>query len=186
MDSRGAGGEIPDPEWASYIKAMEGFANEGGMFAEQLWDAPDLPNGSMKLGEPIGSAMPLCWSHAEYLTLVRSHLDGTVYDRIEPVYQRYVESETKNNFDIWTLAHHPRQIAADKPLRIILGEPAIIRWTADNWHSHQDSLTEETTIGLHFADLPANDLGSGSELIFKLKYEGSDQWEQKKFKVKVG
>jgi len=32
---------------------------------EQLWDADDLPEGRMKRGGPTGSAMPLCWSHAE-------------------------------------------------------------------------------------------------------------------------
>lgn len=43
------------------------------MLPEQLWDADDLPDGKMKHGDPTGSAMPLCWSHAEYVSLVRSH-----------------------------------------------------------------------------------------------------------------
>src|SRR4030095_2672434 len=38
---------------------------------EQLWDADDLPDGRMKRGRPTGAAMPLCWSHAEYVSLVR-------------------------------------------------------------------------------------------------------------------
>jgi integrase len=46
---------------------MENFASEGGMLPEQLWDADDLPDGKMKRGDPTGSAMPLCWSHAEYI-----------------------------------------------------------------------------------------------------------------------
>lgn len=31
------------------------------------------------LGRPSGSAMPLCWSHAEYLSLLRSSRDGRDY-----------------------------------------------------------------------------------------------------------
>jgi glucoamylase len=42
--------------------AMEKFANEGGMITEQLGDADDLSDGSMKRGRPTGAAMPLCWS----------------------------------------------------------------------------------------------------------------------------
>ena len=35
-----AAGRDPKP----FIKAMEDFANEGGMITEQLWDGPDLPD----------------------------------------------------------------------------------------------------------------------------------------------
>ncbi len=42
------------------------------MITEQLWDADDLPESKMKRGLPTGAAMPLCWSHAEYVSLVRS------------------------------------------------------------------------------------------------------------------
>jgi glucoamylase len=73
-----------------YIMALEKFANDGGMIAEQLWDADDLPDGKMIRGRASGSAMPLCWSHAEYLSLVCSHRDRKVFDRIEPAFQRYV------------------------------------------------------------------------------------------------
>ena len=74
-----AAGRDPSP----YIEAMEQFANEGGMLPEQVWDADDLPDGKMKRGGPTGSAMPLCWAHAEYLTLVRSRKDAVCFDRIE-------------------------------------------------------------------------------------------------------
>jgi GH15 family glucan-1,4-alpha-glucosidase len=79
-----AAGRDPLP----FIGAVEKFANEGSMLSEQLWDADDLPEGKMKRGGPTGSAMPLCWAHAEYVTLVRSHKDGVCFDRIEPVYQQ--------------------------------------------------------------------------------------------------
>jgi glucoamylase len=63
-----AAGRDPMP----FIAAMEKFANAGGMLPEQLWDADDLPERHMKFGGPTGSAMPLCWAHAEYISLVRS------------------------------------------------------------------------------------------------------------------
>jgi len=51
--------------------------------------------------------MPLCWAHAEYVILVRSHKNGVSFDRIEPVYQRYVEAVTGSKTEMWTLAHQP-------------------------------------------------------------------------------
>jgi glucoamylase len=60
------------------------------MISEQLWDADDLKNGGLKRGSATGAAMPLCWSHAEYICLVRSRHDGVCFDRVEPAFQRYV------------------------------------------------------------------------------------------------
>ena len=73
-----AAGRDPMP----FIRAMENFANSGGMITEQLWDTDDLPDGTMKRGQPTGAAMPLCWSHAEYVALVRSRHDGVCFDRV--------------------------------------------------------------------------------------------------------
>ena len=79
-----------------FIKAIEGFANAGGMITEQLWDAPDLPDGRLKRGEPTGAAMPLCWSHAEYIGLVRSRHDGVCFNRVDSAFQRYVLNRVQN------------------------------------------------------------------------------------------
>ena len=81
-----AAGRDPIP----FIRTMENFANEGGMITEQVWDGDDLPDARMKRGCPTGAAMPLCWSHAEYVSLVRSRHDGVCFDRVEPAFQRYV------------------------------------------------------------------------------------------------
>ena len=62
-----AAGRDPRP----YILALERFAGQG-LLPEQIWDAADMPEERLWLGQPTGSAMPLVWAHAEYLTLVRS------------------------------------------------------------------------------------------------------------------
>jgi glucoamylase len=78
-----AAGRDPMP----FILAMERFANSGGMMPEQVWDAGDLPDRELVRGGPTGSATPLCWTHAEYLTLVCSARAGRVVDRIEPAFR---------------------------------------------------------------------------------------------------
>ena len=157
-----AAGRNPLP----FIGAMEKFANEGGMLAEQLWDADDLPDGQMKRGGPTGSAMPLCWSHAEYVSLVRSHKDGVCFDRIEPVYQRYAKAGTGSKIEMWTLAHQTQRIDRGKTLRIITEKAATIHWSFDRWATANDLETSDTGFGCWFADLPADHLPAGARIVF--------------------
>ncbi|MFZ1475944.1 MAG: glycoside hydrolase family 15 protein [Anaerolineae bacterium] len=65
---------------AALLQALEGFANEGGMFSEQVWE---------DTGEGTGSATPLVWTHAEYLVLWRSWHERAVFDLPDLVAQRY-------------------------------------------------------------------------------------------------
>ena len=61
------------------------------MMPEQVWDEANLADAGLEIGEPAGSAVPLVWAHAEYLKLLRSAVDGKVFDRIDSVYERYCD-----------------------------------------------------------------------------------------------
>jgi glucoamylase len=71
---------------------MESFANEGLMLPEQVWDGVGnpTPNGHRR-GDGTSSATPLAWTHAEYIKLLRSLADRQVWDRYEPVAERYAK-----------------------------------------------------------------------------------------------
>ncbi|MDA3929000.1 MAG: glucan 1,4-alpha-glucosidase [Prolixibacteraceae bacterium] len=73
----------------TYVKALEYFANEGGMLPEQVWDGVGVNAANYKTGETTNSATPLAWTHAEYIKLVRSISDQKVWDRYSIVEQRY-------------------------------------------------------------------------------------------------
>lgn len=167
----------------SFIKALEKFANEGGMLPEQLWDTDDLPGANMQRGGPTGSAMPLCWSHAEYVTLVRSHKDGISFDRIEPVHQRYVEARTGSQIDMWTFDHQPPRIAEGKTLRIITAKAAQIRWSFDGWATTNDMEMRAAGFGCWFADLPSDQLQVGAGIVFTFLWQ--EEWEGKDFQVAI-
>lgn len=162
-----AAGRDPLP----FIEAMEKFASEGGMLPEQVWDADDLPEGKMKRGGPTGSAMPLCWSHAEYVSLVRSHKDGVCFDRIEPVYQRYARSGTGSKIEMWTLAHQLQRIAPGKTFRIITDKAATIHWSFDGWATANDLETRNAGFGCWFADLPSAQLPADARIVFTLLWQ---------------
>jgi glucoamylase len=174
-----AAGRDPLP----FIEAMEKFANEGGMLPEQLWDADDLPDGKMKRGSPTGSAMPLCWAHAEYLSLVRSHKDGVCFDRIEPVYQRYAKDKTGSKIEMWTLAHQLQRIVQGKTLRIITEKMATIHWSFDGWKTVNDLVTRDAGFGCWFGDLPSGKLKVGARIVFTLLRQ--EEWEGKDFQVEI-
>lgn len=169
----------------SYIKTLEGFASSGGLLAEQLWDAPDLPQASMHLGAPAGSAMPLCWAHAEYISLVRSVRDGVCFDRIEPIYQRYVVGKQSSRVDVWTLAHQPRQVACGRALRIICESAGSVHWSSDGWSSQQDTALQSNALGLFVADLPIESLRPQSVVVFTFHWESADQWQAQNYEVEV-
>ncbi len=177
-----AAGRDPLP----FITALERMANAGGMIAEQLWDDDDLPSGRWKRGEPTGSAMPLCWSHAEYVSLVRSRCDGVNFDRIEPAYQRYVAQPVSSRHEIWTFRHQTRQIPRGRTLRLLTGAPAVLRWSSDGWQSVNDSETKSSGLpDLFFADLPTADLPSGTAIEFTFRWPEVDKWEGKNFRVAI-
>ncbi|MBI2799803.1 MAG: glucoamylase [Gammaproteobacteria bacterium] len=166
-----------------FIEGMEKFANGSGMLPEQLWDADDLPEGKMTRGGPTGAAMPLCWAHAEYVTLVRSGKDGVCFDRIEPVYQRYAKAATGSKIEMWTLAHQPQHIALGKTLRIITDKEATIHWSSDGWAAVNDLKTHDAGCDCWFGDLPSAQLHAGARIVFTIRWEAG--WEGKDFQVQI-
>ena len=177
-----AAGRDPMP----FIAAMEKFANAGGMLPEQLWDADDLPKRHMKFGGPTGSAMPLCWAHAEYISLVRSAHDGVCFDRIEPVFQRYVVKPAKNSHEIWSAPHSIRRMSHGKILRLIVVAEATILWSVDNWTStNKADATHISSLNVWFADLPTAKCPDSSAIEFTFFWKKDQRWEGKNHSVAV-
>ena len=71
----------------SAFRAMAGFANEGYLIPEQVWDKR---SGPFRFGEGTGSATPLAWSMAEFVRLARSLQAGAPVETPSVVRERYV------------------------------------------------------------------------------------------------
>jgi len=177
-----AAGRDPGP----FIAALENFANAGGMISEQLWDDADLPEARLSRGHPTGAAMPLCWSHAEYVSLVRSARDGVCFDRIEPAYQRYVVNPVRSRHELWSFRHPIRRMPAGKILRIVATDEAAVIWSPDAWASTQTMDTKAIPIlETWHADLPTDRLISGAVVEFTFQWKRDRRWEGKNFTVVV-
>ncbi|MEZ5425356.1 MAG: glycoside hydrolase family 15 protein [Pyrinomonadaceae bacterium] len=76
---------------------MMGFANEGLMIPEQIWDKKETPANidrqfvpELKFGEGTGSATPLAWSMAQFIRLAVNLKEERNLETPDIVYQRYV------------------------------------------------------------------------------------------------
>jgi glucoamylase len=177
-----AAGRDPKP----FIAAIENSANQGGMITEQLWDGPDLPDAHMKRGCPTGAAMPLCWSHAEYISLVRSRHDGICLSCVEPAFERYVLHPVQSNYEIWTLRYPLRRIPRGKILRIILAEQATVVWSTDGGaRTNLLDTIHESRLNLWFADFPTTDWPIGSVLTFTFRWKRDQHWEGRDWQINV-
>lgn len=169
-----AAGNDPKP----FILTMENFANEGGMISEQLWDADDLPGRNARCGFPTGAAMPLCWSHAEYVSLVRSAHDGACFDRVEPAFQRYVVDPVRNAYEFWSFRHPVRRMFHGRILRLVVLAEATIVWSADGWSStHRANCIYNHTLDLWFVDLPTENCPVGAVIEFTFFWKEAQRWE---------
>jgi len=123
------------------INTYERFATPGQMMPEQVWDETNLPGSSQRMGQPTGSAVPLVWAHAEYLKLLRSAVDGKVFDRIDTVYERYCTPEgrqkVRNALEIYSQRRPVQRMAAGKTLRILDEKWFEVRWTVDGWKTFE-------------------------------------------------
>jgi glucoamylase len=169
-----------------FIAAIEKFANHGGMIPEQLWDTADLQGDGMKRGGATGAAMPLCWSHAEYVSLVRSRHDGVCFDRVEPAFQRYVVNPVSSQHEIWSLRHPLRRTSRGKVLRIILATEAVIVWSIDAWaRTNKSETTHEGGLDLWVADFPTMDWEIGTVFTFTFFWKREHRWHGQNWQVSI-
>src|SRR5438105_5303358 len=156
------------------------------MITEQVWDGEDLSDARLKRGCPTGAAMPLCWSHAEYILLVRSRHDGVCFDRVEPAFQRYVANPVQSRHEIWSLRHPLRRVPRGKILRLILSAEATLVWSTDGWaHTNRSGTSHESGLNLWFTDFPTAEWPIGTVFEFTLFWKDEQRWVGRSWKIGV-
>ena len=77
------------------LDTLAGFANDGLMIPEQVWDRLDSPSTSFRFGAGTGSATPLAWSMAQFIRLAMSIERGRNLETPKVVWERYRISHAK-------------------------------------------------------------------------------------------
>ncbi len=167
------------------MNTIEAFANEGGMLPEQVWDTDDIPTKGLYFGKASGSAMPLVWAHAEYITLCRSLLEKRVFDMPSQTKQRYVENQSPSRFYFWSFNNKLEYLPKGKDLRTYVLAPAVVRWTTDNWKTHHEHESSKTDLNIFYVDLPFGKYKSGTKIQFTFYWTRSENWENHDFHVTI-
>lgn len=71
------------------LDTLAGFANDGLMIPEQVWDREESPAVSLHFGAGTGSATPLAWSMAQFIRLAMSIERGRNIETPRVVWERY-------------------------------------------------------------------------------------------------
>jgi len=178
----GAGKEI-----GPLIKTYEGFATCGQLLPEQVWDEANMAETRLRLGQPAGSAVPLVWAHAEYLKLLRSAVDGKVFDRIDPVYERYCETEgrqrLRRDLEIYSRRRPIQRITAGSTLRILDEKRFDLIWSTDGWQTTHSAASRSLGSAGYSAEIATGT--EGGALVWTLHWPEQDSWLGYNVKVKV-
>ena len=172
-------------EAARLLATLEASAGDGGLLPEQTWDAADVPAKELFFGRPSGSAMPLVWAHAEHVKLARSLRDDRIFDMPLHTHQRYVVEQVRARVAVWRRDRRPKTIAAGLILRIDEDAPCLIHWTTDDWATSQDTPSQDTGLGRHIADLPADACADGATITFTCYWQIAGQWDTENFTVQI-
>ena len=173
---------------APFIGAMESFASIGGMLPEQVWDQDDVPELELFRGKSSGAAQPLVWAHSEYLKLLRSAVDGQVFDCIACVKDRYgvpsAKRTFKSNLEIFQTSRPVAELAAGMTLRVVDTVSFRIVYSPDGWKTNTVMASKPVGYAGFCADIPTAAGWSGT-IAFTFYWPGQDKWLGRNFEVVV-
>lgn len=157
---------------APCLRAMCAMSGRSGMLPEQVWDSDAIPEKRLESGSPTGSAMPLAWTHAEFVKLYLSTQRGRSFDCPDVVFERYKVKNRPLGSSVWSQHSPAHDWRAGSEIRVILGDPGEIQWRGDpNGEWRRASITESLP-GVYTALLPTSELPAGSRIDLKLKSPG--------------
>ena len=166
-----------------FIRALERFASPTGLLTEQVWDEKDRPDQHLYFGRPTGSAMPLMWSHAEYVKLLRSANDGKVFALNDGVKKRYITNRAKSaRIEIWKPNYQVQEVEKGATLRIQAQTSFRLHWTSDDWKTTQDNDSTYMPLGAEYVDIQVSEAQS---IRFTFFWLDTGKWEGKDYEVKT-
>ena len=89
-----------DEDPTDLLATLAGFANEGRMLPEQVWDRATETEYGWRFGEGTGAATPLAWAQAGFVRLAHGIDAGRPVGTPRVVEERYVGNETPTAPDL--------------------------------------------------------------------------------------
>jgi glucoamylase len=159
-----------------YLETIWNCASVGGLLPEQVWDAAAIPARGLAPGRPSGSAMPLLWSHAEFLKLLVASEDRRPLELLNAVEARYGGANPQP-----AAAWHWRDEVPVEHLELGLALaiearcPFTLHFGFDGWRQVQEREALPQPFGMWGVRFAATDLAAHARLDFTRRYR--DGWE---------
>ncbi|MEO8463791.1 MAG: glycoside hydrolase family 15 protein [Gammaproteobacteria bacterium] len=151
------------------LRAMSAMTGPNGMLPEQVWDAEPIPSRGLYPGKPTGSAMPLAWTHAEFIKLALSRQAGKSVDCPQAVFERYRGGVPLPRTTVWSERAPVVAFDTGSDLRVNVQAESVVSWRTESgeW---QEIATQPGLPGVHSVVLPTRSLASASrvELTWRL------------------
>jgi glucoamylase len=168
-----------------YLHTMWKCASVGGLLPEQVWESAPIASRGLFAGRPSGSAMPLLWSHAEFLKLLIAREEGRPLELLQCVAQRYGGSQASH-----PLAWHWRRelpvVNIPRGLALLIEDrcPFSLHVGFDGWQRIQDRDAQPQPFGIWSVHLTADELAHCRQVDFTRHF--ADCWEGANYRVLVG
>jgi glucoamylase len=166
-----------------YLRTMHRCASPGGLLPEQVWDAPPIPERELYPGRPSGSAMPLIWSHSEFLKLLIARDQGKPVELLKVVGERYGKSPPKAQHTRWRNETPVVSLAQGRTLLVEDRQPFMLHLGWDNWQSPEDLPAEPLPFGLWGVAIAPERCVGRSALNFTRRF--GEQWEGRDHTVAI-
>jgi hypothetical protein len=99
--------------------------------------------------------------------------------------QQDLPEKTDSRDGLWCFDDQIPLVSAGQPFRVETRAPALVHWSADEWHTVHDAATHDTRLEVHRAELPTSDLPEGVTIRFTFFWPEANRWEGNDFAVLV-
>jgi glucoamylase len=167
-----------------YLQTMWRCASVGGMLPEQVWDTEPIPALGLLPGRPSGSAMPLLWTHAEFLKLLVARERGRPVELLRAVEQRYGGKAVRAATIHWRDEVPLHHLDDGRALLVEAREPFTLRFGFDGWQRAQERAAVALPFGLWGVRLEAATLAGARTLEFTRHLAAA--WEGRDHVLELG
>jgi glucoamylase len=171
-------------ECLEYLQTMWNCGSSGGLLPEQVWDSAPIASRGLSPGRPSGSAMPLLWTHAEFLKLLIARAQGRPLELLREVEQHFLNPDICR-----VLARHWRSdvsiAGVEAGLNLVIEDtrPFVLHVGFDGWQDVADRQAVPGPFALWSVTLTATELKKRQIVNFTRKY--TNRWEGTDHRVLV-
>ena len=165
-----------------HLATMLACSSDGGLMPEQVWDAAPIPERGLEPGRPSGSAMPLLWTHAEFLKLAMARRTGAAVERLDAVALRYAEPRAPHAHR-WRDAAPVTILPAGRALVVEDAGPFTLHYGLDGWDAPLDREVEPGPFDLWRVRFETVELAGRGAVVFTRRR--CDAWEGRYHRVEI-